>query len=255
MAGKTGKLMKNFLHVCAVILCGIPLGLYIVFVAICCLFVRKKQYEKHNGFYRFLLDSLTGIVLWYLGVKIHVEGREIVPERERFLLVSNHISNFDSIVQWRILRKARLAFISKDSNFKIPFFGRLARRCCFLEIDRQNPRNAIKTVDAAVALIKSDVFSVGVYPEGTRAKDGVMLPFHNAMFKIAQKADAPLLVCSVTGTNEIHKRTPWKLTHVYLRFIEVMDKEQVKAMRTADIGERVKDEIQKSIDTKEKTAV
>ncbi len=246
--------MKNFLHSCAVILCSIPLGLYIVFVAICCLFVKEKQYKKHNRFYRFLLDSLTAFVLWYLGVKIHVEGREIVPENERFLLVGNHISNFDSIVQWRILRKERLAFISKDSNFKIPFFGRLARRCGFLEIDRRNPRNAIKTVDTAVELIKSDVFSVGVYPEGTRAKDGVMLPFHNAMFKIAQKANAPLLVCSVTGTNQIHKRTPWKLTHIYLHFIEVIDKEQVKGMRTADIGERVKEEIQKSIDTKEKVA-
>ena len=246
--------MKNFLHSCAVILCSIPLGLYIVFVAICCLFVKEKQYKKHNRFYRFLLDSLTAFVLGYLGVKIHVEGREIVPENERFLLVGNHISNFDSIVQWRILRKERLAFISKDSNFKIPFFGRLARRCGFLEIDRRNPRNAIKTVDTAVELIKSDVFSVGVYPEGTRAKDGVMLPFHNAMFKIAQKANAPLLVCSVTGTNQIHKRTPWKLTHIYLHFIEVIDKEQVKGMRTADIGERVKEEIQKSIDTKEKVA-
>ena len=84
-----------------------------------------------------------------------------MPKNERFLLVGNHISNFDSIVQWRVLRKERLAFISKESNFKIPFFGRLARRCCFLEIDRANPRNAVKTVEDAVEMIKEDkvVFS------------------------------------------------------------------------------------------------
>ena len=246
--------MKNFLHTCAVILCSIPLGLYIVFIAVCCLFVKNKQYEKDNKFYRFLLNSLTAFVLWYLGVKIHVEGRAIVPKNERFVLVGNHISNFDSIVAWRVLRKERLAFISKDSNFKIPFFGRLARKCCFLEIDRKNPRNAVKTVEKATELIQNDEVSIGVYPEGTRAKGGVMLPFHNAMFKIAQRADVPLVVCSVAGTNRIHERTPWKLTHVYLRFIDVIDKEQVKSMRTSEIGERVKKEIEQSIGNTEKKA-
>ena len=247
--------MKNFVHTCAVILASIPLGLYLVFIAVCCLFVKNKQYEKDNKFYRFLLDSLTAFLLWYLGVKIHVEGREIVPKNERFVLVGNHISNFDSIVAWRVLRKERLAFVSKASNFQIPFFGRLVRKCCFLEIDRENPRNAVKTVEKAAELIQRDEVSIGVYPEGTRAKDGVTLPFHNAMFKIAQRADAPLVVCSIKGTNRIHEHAPWRLTHVYLRFIEVIDKEQVKGMRTSEIGERVKEEIQQSIEiTEEKAA-
>ena len=246
--------MKNFLHTCAVILASIPLGLYLIFIAVCCLFAKNKQYEQDNRFYRFLLDSLTAFLLWYLGVKIHVEGRDIVPKNERFVLVGNHVSNFDSIVAWRVLRKERLAFISKASNFKIPFFGRLVRKCCFLEIDRKNPRNAAKMVEKAAELLKKDEVSIGVYPEGTRAKDGVMLPFHNAMFKIAQRADVPLVVCSISGTNDIHKRTPWRISHVYLRFIETIDRQQVKAMRTAEIGERVKQEIQQSIENTEEKA-
>ena len=246
--------MKNFLHTCAVILCSIPLGLYLIFIAICCLFVRNKQYEKDNKFYRFLLDSLTAWLLWYLGVKIHVEGRENVPKDGRFVLVGNHISNFDSIVAWRVLRKEDLAFISKPSNFKIPFFGKLVRKCCFLEIDRNNPRNAVKTVDKAVELMQKDEVSIGVYPEGTRAKDGVMLPFHNAMFKIAQRANVPLLVCAIEGTNTIHTRTPWRLSHVYLRFVDLMRAEEVQGMRTAEIGERVKEKIQQNIQTTEKKA-
>lgn len=246
--------MKNFLHTCAVILCSIPLGLYIVFIALCCIFVQNKQYEKDSRFYRFLLNTLSGAVLWYLGVKIHVEGREIVPKEGRFVLVGNHISNFDPIVTWKVLRKERMAFISKSTNFKIPFFGRLVRKCCFMEIDRENPRNAVKTVEKATEFIKKDEVSIGVYPEGTRAKDGVMRPFHNAMFKIAQRGDVPLVVCSIRGTNEIHKRTPWRLSHVYLRFIEVIDREQVKTMRTAEIGERVRAEIQQSIENTEEKA-
>ena len=81
-----------------------------------------------------------------------------------------------------------------------------------------------------------------------------MRPFHNAMFKIAQRGDVPLVVCSIRGTNEIHKRTPWRLSHVYLRFIEVIDREQVKTMRTAESGERVRAEIQQSIENTEEKA-
>jgi len=239
------------LHTCAVIITSIPLGLFILFIGFCNLFVRHKQYEKDSGFYRFLLNALTGWLLWYVGAKIHVEGRELVPKNERFVLVSNHVSNFDPLITWYVFRKQRMSFVSKSSNFKIPLVGKLIRRCCFLEIDRDNPRNAIKTIDTAARLIQKDEVSIGVYPEGTRAKDGVMLPFHNSVFKIAQKANAPLVVCSLSGVNRIHERAPWKITHVYLRVIEVMDKEAVKTMRTAEIGERVREEIQKSLESTE----
>ena len=123
-------------------LISLPIA-YILFGCVCALFVnRKKQYTKHNGFYRFLLNSITIMVLFILRVKIHVTGREHLPEG-RFLLASNHRSNYDPIVTWAVLRKQNLAFVSKPSNFKIPFFGWIARRCCFMAIDRENARNAI----------------------------------------------------------------------------------------------------------------
>lgn len=244
-----GKI-ADVLCVAGWVLLGVAAGIvvlavaYFVFACLCGLFVNpKKEYNKNSPFYRFLVNSLTVMVLFILQVKVHITGKEKIPTGERYLLVSNHRSNYDPIVQIRVLLSHKLAFISKGSNFKIPFFGNIIRKLCFMEIDRENPRNAIKTVDRAAKLIKADEVSVGVYPEGTRSKTGELLPFHNSVFKVAQRANVPIVVCSLRGTEKIHKRTPWRRTHVYIDVLEVISKEDVAAMRTAELGERIRTEI------------
>ena len=138
--------MLNFLHICAVLILTLPLGSIFLFVCVCSLFVNKKKaYKKESKFYRFLLQGFTSAALWTVGVKIHVTGLEKLPQGESFLLVGNHISNYDPIITWKILKKRKMRFISKGSNFKIPFMGQLIHRCRFMEIDRENPRNPAGT--------------------------------------------------------------------------------------------------------------
>ena len=121
-------------------------------------------------------------------------------------MVSNHRSKFDPILSWLVFGDRQLSFISKPENFKVPVFGRLIHRLCFMPIDRENPRNAVKTINRAVDLINRDVATVAVYPEGTRNYGEGLLPFHNAMFKIAQKANVPIVVVTVKNTYDIQKK-------------------------------------------------
>lgn len=244
--------MLSFLHLCAVFVLTIPLGLIFVFVCFCSLFVNKKKaYKKESKFYRFLLQSFTAVALWTVGVKIHVSGKEKIPKDGTFLLVGNHISNYDPIITWHILRKRKMRFISKGSNFKIPFMGQLIHRCRFMEIDRSNPRNALTTVEEAAEMLRNGEACVGVYPEGTRSTTGELLPFHNAVFKIAQRANAPIVVCSVRETGKIHKNAVWKRTHVYLDILETLSAERVQSLRTAEIGEYTAALIKNNLQTKE----
>lgn len=196
----------------------------------------KRDYQKNSKYYRWLLQTATTAALKLLGVHIHVSGMEKVPQNTRFLLVSNHRSNYDPIVTWHVLRKYDLAFVSKPENFKIPMFGRIIRKCCFLPIDRENPRNAIVTINKAADLIKADTVSMGIYPEGTRSREENMLPFHNGVFKIAKKADVPVVVITVTGTDNIHKRL-FRGTEVQLKVLDVIPANKVAVMKTAELGE------------------
>ena len=215
--------------------------LYILFLGICCLFIDPdKAYEKNSPFYRFLLDSATAAAMKLLRIRVHVSGIEKIPKDTKVLFVSNHRSNFDPIITWYILKKWKIAFISKPSNFKIPFFGRIIRKCCFMPIDRENPRKALPAINRAAKLLRKQEVSIGIYPEGTRSKSCKLLPFHNGVFKIAQKAEAPIVILCVTGTEKISKRTPFRRTDVYLDVLEVFPAQGIKETKTEMIGTAVR---------------
>lgn len=216
---------------------------YIIFTIICTLFIDKnKTYKKRSVFYRFLLNSWTSIAMRLCRIKIKTNVHGKMPENTRIVVVGNHRSNYDPIITWYVLKNYELAYISKKSNFKIPFFGKIVRKCCFMEIDRENPRNALKTIEQAVDLINNNTASVGVYPEGTRSKNGELLPFHNCVFKIAQRSKTPLVVVTLNGTEKISKNTPFHRTIVNVD-INVIDYEVIKDLQTCDIGEMVKQTI------------
>ncbi len=189
----------------------------------------KREYEQESRFYRFLLNSATFWATKLIRIKLHVSGMEKLP-KGRFLMVSNHRSKFDPILSWLVFGDCQIAFISKPENFKVPVFGRLIHRLCFMPIDRDNPRNAVKTINRAV----------DNYGEG-------LLPFHNAMFKIAQKAQVPVVVVTVRGTYEIQKNYPLHRSHVYIDLAEVLDAAEVKQTKTAVLGDKVRDIMLKNL--------
>lgn len=220
--------------VVAFVVCGL------LFVFICGLFVNKdKEYEKPSKFYTWLFQFSTVSMMILFNVRIRAEGLEKVPQG-RFLLVSNHRSNYDPILTSRVFRKHQLAWISKPSNFKVPFFGPIIQRLCYMPIDRENARNAVKTINRASKYITDDTGCVGVYPEGTRSKKCTLLPFHNSVFKVAQKAKVPVVVMAICGTELIHKRVPFKRTVVTVKVIDVISQDEVLSMRTSEMGERMK---------------
>jgi len=227
---------------------------YILLLCISSLFVdTEKEYTKDSRYFRRLLNSATGIMIFLLRIKVKLTGMEKLPEGN-FLLVSNHRSNFDPILTWYALRKRKLAFVSKAENFRIPVFGRIIRRCCFMAIDREDPRKALVTINKAAALISSGEASVGIYPEGTRSKECVLLPFHAGVFKIAQKAAVPIVVMTVAGTEAIHRNTPFRRTTVSIDILEVIPADRASAERSAVISEEVRRCMENALKTIEKSS-
>ena len=216
--------------------------LYLLLLAVAALFVNpQKEYATNSRFYRFLLNSSTAIALKLIRVRPHCSGMEQLPETGRFLLVCNHRSNYDPIVTGHVLRTSDLAFISKADNFKIPIWGRLIRKCCFMAIDRENPKKAFTTIQNAAHLLQADECSVAVYPEGTRSKNLELLPFHHGVFKIAQKAHVPIVVMTIRGTESIYKNIPFHHTDVFLNIITTISADDVKAQRTSELEQTIRE--------------
>ena len=238
--------MKIVLWIASIIL-GLAL-LYFLIPGFFALFVNpKKNYTKDSKLYRTLLNAASVIALKIMRVKIQVSGAEKLPHGQKHLFVGNHRSNFDPIVTWYALRDWKISYISKSGNFKIPIFGRIIRRCCFMAIDRESPRKAINTINQASELLKAQEVSVGVYPEGTRSKNGELLPFHSGVLRIAQKANASIAVVVLKGTEKIHKNYPFHRTCVEMIIAEVIPAEQVCSTRSAELGDKVRDIIENSL--------
>lgn len=246
--------MKIFLIIllCVVGALVLPFLLLFLFLFVCGLFVdTRKQYDRDSRFFRALLDGSTTFILWCLGVRYVVIGTEKFPERGNFLFISNHRSNYDPIVQWTVFKRCKLSFISKKENFRIPMYGRLIHRCCFMPIDRKSPRRAMETVNRAARLLTETENSVGVYPEGKRSKDCRLLPFHAGVLKTAQKAGKPIVVSTIEGTENIFRNIKrFRKTVVTIKILETIDADRVKSLKTSELSEYCESLMRKELEEK-----
>ncbi len=225
------------------------LAAWLIFVWVLSLTVDlSKPVTEDHPLCRRIVVQVIGLLCRVGRLRIHVKGWENLPEG-RFLLVGNHRSNYDPIATvWALSRrKVDMAFITKPENMKIPLV-RFIHTANYLVIDREDPRKAIETIQAAADLLARDVVSVGVYPEGTRSKGAQMLEFHNAVFKIAKKADVPIVAAAITGTEKIHENFLWRCTDVTLDLCACIGREEVAACSTRELGERVRALLQAAMD-------
>lgn len=227
--------------------------IYFLFVFACSFLINpKKEYDQDSKFFRFLLQTSTRLGMRIMRIRYVLEDMDKIPEGKQMLFVCNHRSNYDPLISWGVLRAHYPSFISKESNFHVPFYGRLIKRCCFMAIDRENPRNAMKTIDRASKLLIANEVSIAVYPEGTRSKDCTLLPFHNGVFKIAQKANVPVVVLTIQGTENVAHNYPWKSTKVRIKVVDVIPAEHVKESKTSEIADEARALIVKDLEENSK---
>ncbi len=206
----------------------------------------KKPVEKNHPGYRKTVLYVLGLLCRVARLRVHLAGEELIPEG-RFLLVSNHRSSYDPIATGWALRRHDMTFVTKPENLKIPIAGPFIYKANYLPINRADPRKAMTTIQSAAHILSEDWASVGIYPEGTRSREMEMLPFHNGVFKIAQKANVPVVVVSIDGTEKIHKNAPLRPTDVDIRVCAVISAEEVKASSGAALGAKVRDILEASL--------
>ncbi len=216
-------------------------GLTFVLILLICKTVDlEKDYDTHIPFYRWVVDLLAEAAHTILRMRVHTEGLEKIPADGRFLLVCNHINDLDPVVLLHHFCKSRLAFISKRENDQKFVVGPLLRSIMCQPINRENDREALKTILKCVQLIQKDQASVAVFPEGYTSLDGLLRPFRHGVFKIAQKTKVPIVVCTLKNTRYVFKNAAkLKPTDVYLHLVDVIPAEELAGVTTVEIGRRV----------------
>lgn len=221
---------------------------------ICSLFVDlNKPCIKRSGFFRFYANRIIDFITVILRIKVSVSGTELLPH-EKFLLVGNHRSQIDPILEMGVFRGYNIGFVSKQELFKAPIVGKIIHKCFCLPLDRGSPRNGRSTIARAAEIIGSQSASIGIYPEGTCRAKPEMLPFKTGAFKIAQKAECPIAVVVIRDSELVSKRAPFRKTTVFVDVIGVIGAKEVSESKTAELSERVRDMMELALSLSESTA-
>ena len=216
-------------------------GLFFLFLWYMCSIVKMEELpEEDSKFYRVLATLTVEAILPILQMRVHTRGLEKTPKEGRFLLVCNHINDMDPVTLLWFFRKSQLAFISKRENDSMFLVGPLMRKLLCQPINRENDREALKTILKCIRLIQEDKVSVAVFPEGYTSLDGLLHPFRSGVFKIALKAQVPVVVCTLQNTQYIFRNAlKLKPTDVHLHLLDVITPEEYQGMTAVELGNRV----------------
>lgn len=158
-------------------------------------------------------------ILKITGVKVTVIGEENVPD-EAVLFIGNHRSFFDILLTYSRCRRLT-GYVAKDSMEKIPLLSTWMRYLYCLFLNRENPKEGLKTILQAIEYVKQGI-SICIFPEGTRNKGDElsMLPFKDGSFKIATKTGCPIVPISMNNTAAIFENQfpRIKKTHVIIEY-------------------------------------
>ena len=207
---------------------------------VCALADLNKPQEEDSRFYRAVMHLYIEALITLVRLKVEVSGLEKTPREGRFLLVCNHQNEADPGILLHYFKKSQLAFISKRENANMFAVGKFMHKILCQLVNRENDREALKTILKCIQLIKEDKVSIGAFPEGGIKEKNKLSHFRNGMFKIAQKANVPIVVCTLKGTSELfHNLKRLKPTYVRLHLVDVIPAEEVKAANTVELGERI----------------
>ena len=142
-------------------------------------------------------------ILRIAGVKIEVSGLDNIPD-EACLYVGNHNSYFDILVTETVIPSGT-GFVSKDSLQKIPGLSSWMNLIHCLFLNRTDVREGLKMILTGADYLKEG-YSMFIFPEGTRSRDGHIGEFKGGSLKMAQKAGAPIVPVAISGSNKIFEK-------------------------------------------------
>lgn len=200
----------------------------------------KKPQEHDSKFFRAVIWFAMDLLFPLMRARLHTQGMEMAPKSGRIMLVCNHLYDIDPGILLYCFPRHQLAFIAKRETATLPILNKYMHRIMCQFVNRENDREALKTILNCIKLLKEDQVSIGVFPEGYCSLDGKLHPFRHGVFKIAQKTNVPIVVCTLRNTKEaIPNFLHFKPTDIHMHLVGVVQPEEYQALSTVELGNKI----------------
>ena len=149
------------------------------------------------------------------GVRHEIDGWEDLPGdiregRQPVIYIANHTSYLDAMML-AVYLPNHPVFLAKIEMLLIPVLGPACWVGGCIFINRRNRPKAIESMKAAARRVHAGA-TIAAFPEGTRTRDGALLPFKKGVFNLAQDADVPVVPLGLTGGFEMLPAGAWRVT-------------------------------------------
>ena len=166
-------------------------------IAVCLLPFRVTRVKACNWYGHIAGRGVT----WFAGITPHVKNHERLKGLNPAIFVMNHTSTVDAFVGvW--LCPIGACGVFKKEIVRVPFYGQLAWLSGHLLLDRFNKDKAVETLKDAAEFVKKNQLGIWIMPEGTRSKDGRLLPFKKGFVHLAIATGFPVVPVIVHGAHK-----------------------------------------------------
>jgi 1-acyl-sn-glycerol-3-phosphate acyltransferase len=167
--------------------------------------------------------------LWHL----RVVGREKLRWRGPAVIVANHASLIDIVALFTLYRPFK--WVSKAANFRLPFIGWNMTLNDYVPVVRGNKDSIVQMMEDCRRHLRRGS-PVLLFPEGTRTRDGELLPFKDGAFQLAAEMRCPLVPIAIHGTGEVLPKHGMILRQRMYGLVEVLDPIAVPVVGDCDAG-------------------
>jgi 1-acyl-sn-glycerol-3-phosphate acyltransferase len=184
-------------------------------------------------------------------VRVEARGVEKLDPNQTYIFTPNHQSLIEVPLFVTYLGR-NPAYLGKKEVFKYPVFGYGIRLIGVIPVDRSNSPAAVESAKLATEYLRRGKSYV-VYPEGTRSRDGRMLPFKKGAFMMAIDAGVPIVPVTVSGATKIMPKAEVKVfpSTVRITVHEPISTEGYSKENVAELMERTRAKIVSALDETE----
>jgi 1-acyl-sn-glycerol-3-phosphate acyltransferase len=142
-----------------------------------------------------------------LGTRLRIRGRENIPHKKRFMILTNHASLFDIPAIMTLF--PNVSWLGREYLLRIPIWGHLLKRTNYVSVGK-NPAMNVRLI-IQKAILNSENFLVALFPEGTRTVTGELGEFKRGFIHIMNGGDLDILPIVMNGLFELKPKNRFSI--------------------------------------------
>jgi 1-acyl-sn-glycerol-3-phosphate acyltransferase len=168
--------------------------------------------------------------------RIRIEGREHVRKDAAYVVVSNHQSQLDILVAFRLF--FHFKWVSKIEMFRIPLIGWNMMFNRYVKLKRGD-KESVQRMLRECEIHLDEGSSIFMFPEGTRSPDGEVKAFKPGAFQLAREKKTPILPIVISGTNKALPKYSMNFTGVQKMYIKIFEEIPYSAFEKLSLEDTV----------------